>query len=310
VVDQPELTRRASRRHLRALQGYVGDTTGYQRLAYVVGAALVVVGLLHIGIGVATGESASGPLSWRKPATFGVSFGLTTATMAWVATYLPRRQAIGWTLAGTLAISTTAEVVWVSVQHARGVPAHFNTATDVDFAMFIGGAVAVGITIVVLATVAIASFSAMSAPAPMALAIRSGMVALLAAQAVGAWYLAHGLSLLDAGADPLTQSMSTYGAAGAMKFAHAVPMHAIQVLGAVALSLSFSNLNTRRQLRLVASAVTGYAGILAVVLVRTARGLSPFDLFDVSTVLYVIAGGLLLAPMVVAAGAAARRYRT
>jgi hypothetical protein len=78
-----------------------------------------------------------------------------------------------------------------------------------------------------------------TAPSPMAWAIRSGLVALLAAQAIGVWMIVHGVSLMNADADPLTQSMSTYGGAGAMKVAHGVPMHAIQLFGALAWLLSF-----------------------------------------------------------------------
>src|SRR5262245_56570163 len=58
------------------------------RVAYVVGVLLLVSGLIHSTIIVATGASLSGPLSLRKPATFGLSFGLTAMTIAWVASFL------------------------------------------------------------------------------------------------------------------------------------------------------------------------------------------------------------------------------
>lgn len=48
--------------------------------------------------------------------------------------------------------------------------------------------------------------------------------------------------------------MSTYGSAGAMKLAHAVPLHAIQVLVVLAWMLARSGLPQRRQLWLVAGA--------------------------------------------------------
>jgi hypothetical protein len=92
--------------------------------------------------------------------------------------------------------------------------------------------------------------------------------------------LLHGQALLDADADPVTQSMSTYGAAGQMKFAHAVPMHAIQVLAGLAWLLSRSGLPQRRQTRLVALAVVGYAGLFGVALGRTSLGLAPLGLLD------------------------------
>jgi hypothetical protein len=290
-----------------ALRGFWDDAQGYQRVAYLVGAALIAVGLVHAGIGTLTGESASGPLSWRKPATFGISFGITTATLGWIASYLPVRRRIGWILSGLLCASITFEVGWVTVQHARGVPSHFNNATPLDEALFIMGAIAVSVAILVIIATTFAAFATTRAPQPMAWAIRSGLLSLLVAQASGLWMLMHGLSLLDDGVDPLTESMSTYGVAGMMKFAHAVPMHAIQVLGVLAWLLSYAGLPGGRQLRLMVMAVTGYAVLVGTVLVRTRGGLTPFDLLSASTLVYVLAVGLLAIPAVAAVTGIYRR---
>ena len=48
-----------------------------ERVGYLVGVLLVLSGLVHLGILVISGGSWAGPLSLRKPATFGISFGLT-----------------------------------------------------------------------------------------------------------------------------------------------------------------------------------------------------------------------------------------
>jgi hypothetical protein len=193
-----------------AVRGWWAGTRGYQRLAYLVGTGLIVIGLAHAVLWALAGGSASGALSWPKPTTFGISFGLTTVTLAWVATYLPVRPRIGWLAAGLLGAAVTYEVAWVAVQHARGIPAHFNGTTVLDERPFIGGAVMVTIAIGVIATMTLVAFLRTSAPAPMALANRAGLVGLLAAQATGVWMLLHGLALLDADADPLLQSMSTW----------------------------------------------------------------------------------------------------
>jgi hypothetical protein len=168
-----------------ALGGWWVGARGYQRLASVVGAGLILVGLAHAALWALAGGSASGAVSWRKPTTFGISFGLTTVTLAWVATYLPVRRAIGWTAAGLLGAAVSYEVAGVVVQHARGVPAHFNDTTPLDERLFIAGAVMVAVAIGVIAAMTLAAFVRTSAPAPMAVAIRWGLVGLLAAQLTG-----------------------------------------------------------------------------------------------------------------------------
>ena len=283
------------------------EAAGYQRLAYLVGALLLLIGLAHAAIWAVAGGSASGALSWRKPTTFGLSFGLTTLTLGWVATWLPVRQAVGWTAAGLLGAAVSYEVAWVTVQHARGTPAHFNDTTPLDEQLFIAGAVMVAVAILVIAAMTLAAFVRTTAPAPLAVAIRWGLVGLLAAQATGVWMLGHGLGLLEDDADPAVRSMSTVGAAGSMKVAHAVPMHAIQVLAVLAWLLSRSGLPQRRQTQLVALAVVGYGGLFGVALLRTTSGLAPFELLDASTLLYLLAAACLAVAAVAAVAAPHRR---
>ncbi|NRQ36670.1 hypothetical protein HII36_33270 [Nonomuraea sp. NN258] len=283
------------------------DAPGYQRMAYLVGAALILVGLTHAAIWAVVGGTAEGPLSWRKPTTFGISFGLTTLTLGWFGTYLPVRRWIGWVTSSVLCLSTTLEVVYVSVQRARGVPSHFNNLTALDEALFTAGGITIAFTDVVILAMTVASFVICTAPAPMTWAIRGGLVALLAAQGMGAWMIVHGIGLLDEGATALTQSMTTYGAAGSMKFTHAVPMHGIQVLAGLAWLLGFTGLSVRRQSVTVGVAIAGYASLFAVALARTAAGLEPFDLVSASTLLY-LAPAVLLGAAAVAAAAGLRPY--
>jgi hypothetical protein len=119
--------------------------------------------------------------------------------------------------------------------------------------------------------------------------------------------IVHDLALVDAGADPVAQSMTTYGEAGAMKLAHAVPMHAIQVLLVLAWMLSRSRLSQRRRVGLVAVAIAGYAGLLGVALLRTVEGAGPLELPSATTAAYLVAATLLAGPMVVALVSARRR---
>jgi hypothetical protein len=287
-----------------SLLGYWREARPYQRLGYLVGGALVVVGLAHLVAWLVVGGAWAGPVSFRKPTTFGISFGLTTITMAWVAGQLRISDRTGWLLLGTLAVADTSEVVWVSLQRWRGVAAHFNDQTTLDNLLFVimgGAAVAVAATVILVITVL--AFTAMRASPSMALAIRAGLLILLAAQVVGGWMIQHGLGLAEEGA---TDGLTTFGAAGVMKVPHAVAIHGIQVLPALAWLLSFAAMPEQRRVGLVRVAVLGYVALVVVSVLQTATGVAPFDVGVAAAVLYLL-GVALLGLALVAALLALRR---
>jgi hypothetical protein len=274
-----------------SLIGYWRGARPPQRFAYLVGGALVVVGLAHLVAWLVVGGAWEGPVSFRKPATFGISFGLTAITLAWVAGYLRISERTGWLLLGPLAVANSAEVAWVSVQRWRGVPAHFAQGTP-DAELFqLMGVVVVVIAAVILVVTALA-FTAMSAASSMALAIRAGLGILLVAQAVGGWMIQHGMGLVEEGA---TDGLTTFGAAGVMKVPHAVGIHGIQVLPALAWLLSFAALTEQRRLALVRVAVGGYLALVVVSVLQAAGGLAPFDVGVLAATLYLL--GIVLLGM-------------
>jgi hypothetical protein len=287
-----------------SLLGYWQEARPYQRLGYLVGGALIVVGLAHLVAWLVVGGAWAGPVSFRKPTTFGISFGLTTITMAWVAGQLRISDRTGWLLLGTLAVADTSEVVWVSLQRWRGVASHFNDQTTLDNLLFVimgGAAVAVAATVILVMTVL--AFTAMRASPSMALAIRAGLLILLAAQVVGGWMIQHGLGLAEEGA---TDGLTTFGAAGVMKVPHAVAIHGIQVLPALAWLLSFAAMPEQRRVGLVRVAVLGYVALVVVSVLQTATGVAPFDVGVAAAVLYLL-GVALLGLALVAALLALRR---
>jgi hypothetical protein len=137
----------------------------------------------------------------------------------------------------------------------------------------------------------------------MALAIRAGLLILLAAQVVGGWMIQHGLGLAEEGA---TDGLTTFGAAGVMKVPHAVAIHGIQVLPALAWLLSFAAMPEQRRVGLVRVAVLGYVALVVVSVLQTATGVAPFDVGVAAAVLYLL-GVALLGLALVAALLALRR---
>src|SRR6266508_4464293 len=261
-----------------------------QRFAYLAGGALVLVGLAHLAAWLAVGGAWQGPVSFRKPTTFGISFGLTTITLAWVTGHLRISDRTRWLLLGPLAAADTTEVAWVSTQRWRGVASHFNFATTLDTSLFLLGAAAIAVTVTAILALTVLAFTAMRAAPSMALAVRVGLLILLVAQGVGGWMIGHGVGPAS---DGVTQGLTTFGAAGVMKVPHAVAMHAIQVLPGLAWLLAFARLAERRRLGLVAAATLGYGALVAVSLLQTAAGLAPLDL-GVATAALSLLGLLLL----------------
>jgi hypothetical protein len=71
-----------------SLLGYWDQARSAQRFAYAVGAALVAAGRAHLASWLLVGGAWAAPVSFRKPTTFGISFGLTTAIAVTVAVIL------------------------------------------------------------------------------------------------------------------------------------------------------------------------------------------------------------------------------
>ena len=71
----------------------------YQTPFYLLGLLLLASGVFHGVVMIVTGGPLTGALSWRKPATFGFSFGLTLITLTWLFTFFAKRRVAGWLLA-------------------------------------------------------------------------------------------------------------------------------------------------------------------------------------------------------------------
>ena len=253
--------------------------TAYQRLGYLIGVLLMTSGVFHLGVYLVDGGSWEGPLSWRKPVVFGLSFGITLLTVTWLTGFLRPRRTVGWLVVGVFGLAALGEVALISMQTWRGVASHFNDTTTFDSAVFSAMGMLVSIVALVTVVVTVWAFVRLDAPAPLALAIRLGLVLMLVSQVVGAQMIAEG--------------GNTFGGSGALKVPHALTLHAIQVLPALALLLLASESSERRSLRTVGLGAAGYLGLISSTMVQTYAGRAPLDLNLASTALAVIVLGLL-----------------
>ncbi|MET0238229.1 MAG: hypothetical protein ABW224_26545 [Kibdelosporangium sp.] len=229
------------------------------RVGYVVGSLLLLSGLVHLVVLLTTGGTWLGPLSMRKPMTFGLSFGLTVGAAVWATSFLRTRYR-GFLLA-LFYLASVVEVGLITTQAWRGVPSHFNFETGLDsvISMTLAGGglviilVTLGFTVAVFRTVQTRS---------MQLALRFGFVAFMVALAIGAVMIATGVTEVRSG-----NALLAYTTAGALKPAHAVPMHAILIMPGMAWLLGKSNLAEDTQYRLTKIASIGYGLLIAATIV-------------------------------------------
>jgi hypothetical protein len=216
-----------------------------------------------------TGRTWIGPVSLRKAATFGLSFGLTLPSVAWATSFL-RLRARGVVL-GAFLVASVVETVLVSMQAWRGVPSHFDFATPFDtvvsMTLAAGGAVIVAVGIACTA----AAFAGACGLAPStATAVRAGLVVLMVALATGAVMIARGVVEARGG-----HAQLAYDTAGSLKPLHAVAMHAVLVLPALAWLSAHTPWTEERRLHLVWTAVVADAVLTAVVGVEAFSGIPP-----------------------------------
>jgi len=262
-----------------------------ERIAYVTGAVLFASGLVHLGVLVVSGGSWLGPLSLRKPTTFGLSFGLTLATVAWVTSFVTLRPSTRTILLGVFTAACVVETTLVSMQAWRGVPSHFNFESGFDTAVSMTLAAGGGVIILaVIGFTAAALRGATAIPPSMRLAVRFGLLTLLVALGTGAIMIARGVVQARTGSPQVA-----YTTAGALKPLHAVAMHAILVLPALAWLLRFTGWSERRRVRLVWLAIAAYTVLTAVVAIESFSGVSPLAAPPIATTTSVIAIAVLAA---------------
>jgi hypothetical protein len=236
------------------------------RFGWAASIALVLSGVVYVAAWLVTGGEWSGPTSLRKPILFGLSTGVTLASLTWVASALPRRRGDGWWF-GSLVLALLLEVALIDLQQARGVASHFNRSTPLD--AFITSAMG---GLILWATAVIVDFTARSfgridLRPDDARAARAGLVMLTLGCALGIAITLIGEAEQAAGRAP-----QVFGKAGVLKFAHGVPLHGIQIFFVQAWLLRRLSVPLAARLRSLAASIAGLAAFTAYGVVQTALG--------------------------------------
>jgi hypothetical protein len=239
---------------------------GVERACYLVGAVLIGSGLAHLVVAAADPRPWDGPLSWRKAVTFGLSFGTTLVAITWVSASLRLTDPVRRRLLLVFAADCVVEVTGITVQAWRHVPSHFNTETPFDTVVAMSLALGGAVLVAVLGAMAVTALRGrVDGPPSVRLAVAAGFALLMAGLGAGVAMIVRGETLIGAG-----HRTEAYDTAGYLKWFHAVTLHAVLVLPALAWLLARLDLTERTRIKLVAAATISYVVVAAVVLAVTA----------------------------------------
>jgi hypothetical protein len=227
-----------------------------------ISALLVLSGLFHLLVFAVDDRPWAGPVSWRKPFTFGVSFGVTLASVVWVTSYLRMAERTRSLLLAVFAADCVVEVAGITLQAWRGVPSHLNRSTSANTAVAVTLAVGGAVLIAVLGVFAVLAIRGRTDAAPsMRLALRAGFALLVAGLLAGAAMIAVGTTAMNTGS-----AAHAYEVTGFLKHLHGVTLHAVLVLPALAWLLARTSWEESRRHQVVMAAVIAYLAVAAGVL--------------------------------------------
>lgn len=254
---------------------------------------LLVSGLGHLLVLLALSGPWAGPISLRKPITFGFSMGMLLWTLGWVIDRLPSHPRLEKVLGRALALSGLLEVALITVQAWRGVPSHFNYTTVQDLVVF----VSMGISIAVLSGGLLVTtgwaFARPPSQPTVRLAVRAGLVLALTGLGIGQWMIELGNDFVERFDRVPDQVLS--GDAGTPSFPHALAFHGIQVFILAAILSGLLGLSARSAQRVLRLVVAGYPLLLVWSIVQAATGRAPLDPQGPETVLAVVGIGCCVA---------------
>jgi hypothetical protein len=263
-----------------------------------VGIALVASGAAHLVAWVFLGGPWEGPVTWRKPILFGLSGGLTSLSLGWAWSKLPRRWGDRG-LAAATAWALLVEIVLIDLQRWRGVASHFNRQTRFDSLVYDAmGVLILFVTAVIVDLAVRFLLHRTDLAADMLLAARAGLVFLAVSCGLGIGASVHGDIRSAAGLPP-----ETFGAAGVTKFPHGIAIHAIQWLPLFAWAARRAGLDERRRWWLVVASTVGTGLALGYALVQTLSGRSRFDAPPLMIAILALGVACLVLPAAIVAAA-------
>ncbi|BCB75758.1 hypothetical protein GCM10022251_26450 [Phytohabitans flavus] len=284
---------------LRQAWQAVRPLTAQQRFLARCGALLVASGAVHAVVAIVDWSTWWGPVTWRKPVVFALSFGVLAWSAVWVLRQLPASR-FGWLPAGLVGGGAVAEVGMITTQRWRGQPSHFNPNPGVDSAIWSAMAQVVLLVALGVGLLLIWSLLRFEGPPAARVAVLVGLVGIQVTGYIGFDMAATGEAVVVATGD-VPESVR-FGAEGSAKLAHALGLHGLQVLAALAIGLGLRPPAARTQVGLMVLASAGYAAVFASVAFTAYAG-RPWTSPTAAMALLALAG---LATLLAVSGVVAR----
>lgn len=226
-----------------------------------------------------------GRTGWRKPMIFGISNAMLFISLRIA---LCAQQRVPRALTSHVAAwSTLVEVAIITLQAWRDVPSHFNTTTELDATLY--GVKILGALILsgacVAATFGVLSNARLNASTCRSVALRHGLLLICFAAAVGLAQALYGhLPRLAQAVENEPCRSATAGVAASpcyevygqaiVKLAHFLPLHATEVLLALAWALDQTRQSQARSLGQMQIAAVACWGLALLGIYVTAMGIN------------------------------------
>ena len=284
-----------------------------QKVLFVSGTVLFISVVVHLVALAVAGGPLSGPVSFRKPATFSETGWLLCWSVGWL---LPLLNFRAWervaVTTGALVFGLGESLIAV-VQAWRGAAFHYNTETPFDERIFILSGVEAGVFFASLLILIAASLRRQTLAPSLLLSIRTGAVVVLVGTFSG-WLMIANWSgiwegspnLLNPEFDTDDSNYSVGVAGGNLVVLHALGVHGLSLVPLAAWLVSFSALSERSRTRLTAGVAGSLFALLALLTVQALRT-RPLFALEPLTGLLLGASALALIALYLRVGQAALR---
>jgi hypothetical protein len=238
---------------------------------------------------------------WLKPTKFYVSMVIYNATILYFLSFVSERRRLVRAVGNIIAAVGVVEIFGITLQAARGVRSHFNTATAFDQGIFTMMGIAIMVLWVTMMVLAVAMLRAKLADRSLASALRMGLVIGLVGAGLGYFMAAPRAEQIAAakatGGRRMESGSHTFGAkdggpglpvvgwsttAGDLRPAHFLGLHGMQVLPFLAALLARRRSRSESQrLALVRTVGVAYFGLMTVLAIQALRAL-PITQWDMT----------------------------